>query len=67
MCDIGVVVLAYLLPKQMTRVRILDVAFYKNIYIYIKVCGGVAQLEERVLCKHEAPRSKLGISIYIYI
>ena len=29
--------------------------------------GGVAQSEERVLCKHEAPGSKPGISIYIYI
>jgi hypothetical protein len=33
--------------------------FYKPNIIY----GGVAQLEEHVLCKHEAPGSKPGTSI----
>ena len=29
--------------------------------------GGLAQSVERVLCKHEAPRSKLGFSILLVI
>ena len=31
--------------------------------VYIKKFGGLAQLEERMLCKHEAPGSKPGFSI----
>ncbi len=43
----------------------------KILYFLIKKKGGIAQSVERVLCKHEAPGSKPGISnlfyIYIYI
>ena len=42
------------------------VMVYVYVYIHITNTGGIAQLEERALCKREAPGSKPGISTHIH-